>query len=238
MNNLVTIQGVRAYLDEQGTAMLNLDDTARGLGMVKVDIKGANVYTRINKQVIGNLLKTFGILTSEELPEFIPEDAFYFLAIKANNQIAVDFQTTVCKDILPAIRKHGAYMTADTIEKTLTDPDFIIGLAMRLKDEQRLRRDAENTVSLLTHTGKTYTSTELAKELGFKSAIALNKWLNAHSIIFKQNGTWLPYSKYSDLGYVSIKQSILDNGIVTYNSRWTMTGREFLLKLKDKLEVA
>jgi len=237
MNNLLTINGVRGYLDSEGVAMLNLEDTARGLGFTQI-AKSGNESVRWER-IIG-YLESFGIPTSgdDELPEFIPENVFYRLAMKAKNQTAETFQVKVCDEILPSIRKHGAYMTADTIEKTLTDPDFIIGLATRLKDEQRLRRDAENTVSLLTHTGKTWTSTELAKELGFKSAIVLNKWLNDHGIIFKQNGTWLPYSKYSDLGYVSIKQSILDNGIVTYNSRWTMLGREFLLKLKDKLEVA
>lgn len=93
---------------------------------------------------------------------------------------------------------------------------------------------AETTVKLLTHTRKTYTATELAKELGFKSAIAFNKWLADIKFQFKQNGTWLTYSYYSDNDYVSIKQEQLDNGHVIYNRRFTDKGREFLIALHNE----
>ena len=93
---------------------------------------------------------------------------------------------------------------------------------------------AETTVKLLTHTRKTYTATELAKEMGFKSAIAFNKWLADIKFQFKQNGTWLTYSYYSDNDYVSIKQEQLDNGHVIYNRRFTDKGREFLIALHNE----
>ena len=93
---------------------------------------------------------------------------------------------------------------------------------------------AETTVKLLTHTRKTYTATELAKEMGFKSAIAFNKWLADIKFQFKQNDTWLTYSYYSDNDYVSIKQEQLDNGHVIYNRRFTDKGREFLIALHNE----
>lgn len=87
-----------------------------------------------------------------------------------------------------------------------------------------------NKVHLLTHTVKTYTATELAKEMGFKSAIALNKWLKDIKFQFKQNGTWVTYSHFSDNDYVSIKQEQLENGCIIYNRRFTDKGREYLLE--------
>ena len=90
---------------------------------------------------------------------------------------------------------------------------------------------AEKTVDILTHVNKTYTSTEISKELRFKSANELNKKLHDLGIQYKQNETWILYSKYSNLAYVDIKQEVLDSGRVVYHRRWTQIGREFLIKL-------
>lgn len=90
---------------------------------------------------------------------------------------------------------------------------------------------AKNHVKLLVHNGKTYTSSEIAKELGMKSAIALNKLLEEKRIQYKQNGTWLMYSEYSEKGYTSVKQIQLDNGTIQYDRRWTGKGRDFIIKL-------
>lgn len=91
----------------------------------------------------------------------------------------------------------------------------------------------EDKIEVLTHSPNTYTTTEIAKELGFKSAIQLNKVLEEKKIQYKVNGTWVLTSKYSDLGYVSIKQDIVKGNKAIYDRRWTQEGREFLInKLK------
>lgn len=104
-------------------------------------------------------------------------------------------------------------------------------------EELRKRAEiAENKNNLLMHSEKTYTMSEISKELGYKSAIEFNKVLYNDKIIFKRNGTWIPYSDYSESGYFEIKQSILENELVVYNLRVTQKGREFLLsKYSDKL---
>lgn len=105
----------------------------------------------------------------------------------------------------------------------------------RIAEEER-RIEAENRTNMLIHSNKTYTASEIAKELGFTSAIVFNKILHEEGIQFKKNGTWLPYSKYSDKNYMSIKQTELASGRIVYSSRWTGEGREFLLnKFKDKM---
>lgn len=163
----------------------------------------------------------------------INESGLYSLILGSKLPAAKSFKKWVTSEVLPTIRKHGAYMTDDVLERTLNDPDYMIGLLTALKDEKTKRIEAEKTVNILTHVNKTYTATEIAKELGFKSATALNKDLQTRKIQFNQNGTWLFYSKYSDKGYVEIKQDVLDNGKVIYHRRFTQMGREFLLKLYE-----
>ncbi|MGG4267407.1 BRO family protein [Peribacillus simplex] len=161
----------------------------------------------------------------------INEAGLYKLIFTSRKPDAEKFTDWVAEDVLPSIRKHGAYLTDDVLEKTLHDPDYMIGLLTALKEEKVKRVEAETTVSILTHVNKTYTATEIAKELGFRSAIALNKDLQTRKIQFQQNGTWVFYSKYADKGYVEIKQDVLDNGRVIYHRRFTQLGREFLIRL-------
>jgi len=71
------------------------------------------------------------------------ESEVYRLILKAKTKRAEMFQDWVCNEVLPDIRKHGAYMTPETIEKTLADPDFIIGLATKLKDAQAAQQRLE-----------------------------------------------------------------------------------------------
>lgn len=99
--------------------------------------------------------------------------------------------------------------------------------------EQAITRaiEAEKTVTMLTHDTKLLTTTEIAKELNIISANKLNEILNEKKVQYKINNTWCLYSKYASLGYVSIKQQVLDNGRVIYDRKWTQQGREFLIKM-------
>ncbi|ANY67279.1 antirepressor [Paenibacillus sp. BIHB 4019] len=148
--NLMSINGVRGYIDESGTAQLKLEDVSRGLGFTEgKDGKIYVMWRRVDKYLTD---LSFG--TSAE-NEFVPENIFYLLAMKASNQAAISFQMKVANEILPSIRKHGAYMTPETIEKTLTDPDFIINLATRLKEEtaekMRLKEKIESDRPLVLY---------------------------------------------------------------------------------------
>jgi phage antirepressor YoqD-like protein len=112
----------------------------------------------------------------------------------------------------------------------LNNPDYGIKLLETLKEERQARLEAEHTNKILMHHKKLYTATEIAKELGLSSAKKLNEMLSQDRIQFKQNGTWILYSNYSDLGYVHIKQEVLDSGKIIYHRKWTQEGRKFLLE--------
>ena len=163
----------------------------------------------------------------------INESGLYSLIFGSKLESAQKFKHWVTSEILPSIRKNGIYATDKVIEDILNNPDFGIELLTKLKEERAARVEAEKTNAILMHVNKTYTMTEIAKEIGLKSAVELNKILSEKKIQYKVNGTWVMYSDYSNCGYEEIKQEVLDNGHVIYHRKITQLGRKFILGLFD-----
>ncbi|WP_317347242.1 phage antirepressor [Blautia argi] len=183
-------------------------------------------------------LMTKGIATTDTLTNggvqkmtFISEANLYKTIFQSRKESAEKFTDWVTSEVLPSIRKHGIYATDNVIDNILNNPDFGIELLAKLKEERTARVEAEKKNAILTHINKTYTMTEIAKELNMKSAVQLNKILSEKKIQYHINGTWVMYSKYSNLGYEEIKQEVLDSGRVIYHRRITQLGREFILGL-------
>jgi len=161
----------------------------------------------------------------------INESGLYSLILSSKLPGAKKFKRWVTNDVLPSIRKHGMYAQ----DELLNNPDLLIAAATKLKEERQARLEAEKQRDKLIHQNKLYTTSEIAKELGLSSATKLNNLLAERKIQYKQNKTWLLYSKYSELGLVSIKQDILDNGKIIYDRKWTGKGRDFILNLFEKV---
>ena len=217
---------VRVLADERGDVWFALVDVCNAL-----DIK--------NPSDAKKRLKKDGVATTEGIDRLgriqtitiINEANLYRLIFQSKKQEAIKFQDWVVEEVIPAIRKYGLYATDEVIEKTLNNPDFMIEILQELKKERQARLKAENKINLLTHTKKTYTTTEIAKELGFRSANELNKKLNELGIQYKVNGTWVLSAKYANKGYIEQKQGFKADGLPIYYPRWTQKGREFLLEL-------
>ncbi|MDU5912867.1 MAG: phage antirepressor [Anaerococcus vaginalis] len=107
-----------------------------------LDIKNSRqAKTRLNdKGVITNDILTNG---GTQKSDFINESNLYKLVFQSRKPEAERFADWVTSEVLPAIRKHGAYMTDGVIERTLTDPDYLIMLATNLKEEKAKRALAE-----------------------------------------------------------------------------------------------
>ena len=99
------IEGVDCY-ESNGVAYLNLESVILGLGFV--DGRNGVVYPRWNR-VRKYLEDLKAIPKGADLPEYIPENIFYRLAMKAKNATAEAFQAKVADEIIPAIRKTGKY---------------------------------------------------------------------------------------------------------------------------------
>ena len=214
---------VRAIKNEDRSISLNAEDTAIGFGWYQ--IKNNKKYPKWER--INGFISEFGNSPLVGKDDYIPESLFYLLGMKANNDVAKKFQMWLATEVLPSMRKYGMYAT----DELLDNPDLLIAAATKLKEERAARLEAEKQRDKLVHQNKLYTTSEIAKELGLSSATKLNNLLSEKKIQYKQNKTWLLYSKYSELGLVSIKQDVFDNGKIIYDRKWTGKGRDFILNL-------
>lgn len=245
MNEILNINNVHGYLDkETGTAYLNAEDVARGFGFV--ESKGRVEYVRW--RTVNRYLKEFGFSQDVAKDDFLPENMVYRLGFKASNEAAQKFQAVLADEVLPAIRKHGAYMTPEKIEEALLNPDTLIRLATELKAERAARKHAEleaasakqvigelkqkadYTDRILASKG-TVTTTAIAKDYGM-SATGFNKLLHELHVIYKIGKQWFLYAKYQAKGYTHSKtfDFIHSDGKPDCNmqTEWTQKGRLFL----------
>lgn len=202
-----------------------LADVCKSIGVANA----RNVKDRIDEEDV----RQVDTLTNGGMQKltYVTEAGLYDVIIRSDSDMAKPFRKWVTNEVLPSIRKHGAYATKETIDKIISDPDYGIKLLTTLKEERAARIEAERRNAILMHVNKTYTATEIAKELNMKSAQELNNKLGDMGIQYKVNKTWVLYSDYANLGYEDIKQEVLDNGKVVYHRKFTQSGRDFILGL-------
>ena len=149
MNEIINIQGIECY-EKDGTAYLKLDTVARGLGFVQTQNKNGTEYTSIRWETVFRYLEDIGFPNKLGKDDFIPENVFYRLAMKAKNETAERFQAFIADEVIPSIRRHGVYMTPETLEAAILNPDTLIKLCTALKEEQDKRKALEAANSTLT----------------------------------------------------------------------------------------
>lgn len=138
--------GAIRTITENGKTLFCGADVARALGYKKPQ-------NAISAHCKGALKRGIGVQTGSKADGspamqqvellFIPQGDIYRLAAKSELPGAEAFESWIFDEVLPSIHQHGAYMTPDTIEKVLTDPDTIIQLATALKEEQGKRKALE-----------------------------------------------------------------------------------------------
>lgn len=78
--------------------------------------------------------------------KFINEPNLYRLIVKSKLPQAEQFEKWVFEEVLPSIRKNGAYMTDQVLEQAVTNPDFAIGLLTKLKEEKEKLAAAQQQI--------------------------------------------------------------------------------------------
>lgn len=178
---------------------------------------------------------------------FIPEGDLYRLIVSSKLATAEKFEHWVFDEVLPSIRKHGLYAT----DELLDNPDLIIQMATKLKEERKVRKllELENKVQsqqiaelqpkasyydLILQCKDLLTVTEISKDYGM-SAKGLNTKLHELGVQYRQSSIWFLYSKYQDKGYTQTKtqsytksDGTIGSSVHTY---WTQKGRLFLYNL-------
>ncbi|WP_434793141.1 hypothetical protein TPDSL_23320 [Terrisporobacter petrolearius] len=180
----------------------------------------------------------------------INESGLYSLILSSKMENAKKFKKWVTSEVLPSIRKHGAYMTDDTIEKALTSPDFLIQLATKLKEEQEKSKELEDKLEknskMLNQIAISKNSLlvrEVAKVISNQHSIKIGEkklyqklrdwgWVLQNSTEAKQEAL--------RRGYLEVREGVLENTKGTYvyhTTRVTGKGqRKILEKLLEELE--
>ena len=156
-------------------------------------------------------------------PLIISEPGLYRLVMKSRKPEAKEFQRWVTHEVLPSIRKHGAYMTQQTLDKALTSPDFLIQLATKLKEEQEKVKELEPKAQALddfTNVEDRLLVRDAAKVLSNAGTPIkekqLREWMADHNWIFKSGGSWRATAEHCAAGHLvmvmSQKHGVKDDG--------------------------
>ena len=136
MNEIMNINGMECY-EQDGTAYLKLETVARGLGFTTTQNVGGTEYINVRWKRVEEYLEEIGFATSGKRPDFIPENIFYRLAMKAKNETAEKFQALVADEIIPSIRKTGGYHVSERPEQIKLEAQKARAEAMLLNAKNR-----------------------------------------------------------------------------------------------------
>ncbi|MCM0583521.1 phage antirepressor KilAC domain-containing protein [Weissella diestrammenae] len=174
----------------------------------------------------------------------INESGVYSLIFGSKLDSAKRFKKWVTTDVLPSIRKNGAYLTNEKIEEVLTNPDTLISLATQLKEERNQKLMLQQQVAESRPKADYYdrimkskslvTISQIAEDYGW-SAQRTNAKLHELGVQHKVGGQWLMYAKHKNHGYTFSEtqdiSQIVGKDKVVMNTKWTQKGRVFIYTL-------
>lgn len=227
-----------------------LKDVCESLGINNHKV----VPQRLEKDEV-NQIDLTDALGRKQNTTVINESGLYSVIIRCNKPESKPFRKWVTSEVLPSIRKHGAYMTEATINNIISNPEFGIQLLTALQQEQDKRKalELENSqqkqmlqeaqpkleyVDQILSCPDAINITQIAKDYGMGGA-TMNKILHEFGIQYKMNDQWLLYEKYSKHGYTKSNTDCYEgrdgNPRSKIRTKWTQKGRMFLYeKLKEK----
>ena len=246
MNELTIITSTRfgevRMIEDDGKVLFVAADVARALGY-----KNTSEAIKYHCRGIAKRYITDDLGRQQEV-NAIPEGDIYRLAAKSELDGAEEFESWIFDDVIPSVRKHGAYATPETIEKMIMSPEFGIKLLTALKDEQdkskalqitNARLAVENEVqrpkaeyfdelvdrNLLTNFRDT------AKEIGIRERDFITALVERKYIYRTRDGKLMPYADRND-GLFEVKECFNDKtnwrGVQTLV---TPKGREKFLRM-------
>lgn len=244
MNELkvMNISGVDCY-EKDGVAYLKLETVARGLGFTRIANSGNEV---IRWETVRKYLFDLGMparwhggekqVGSDGLPDFIPENIFYRLAMKAKNETAEKFQALVADEIIPSIRRTGSYsmIPKDFASALRAYADEVEKNEKLMIENEIQRQTIEDYQPKVTYydtilqSKEAITVSQIAADYGM-SAEALNKILYEEGIQHRVGGQWILYRKHMGKGYTKSITHRFEHYDGTPGSKvltkWTQKGR-------------
>jgi prophage antirepressor-like protein len=187
----------------------------------------------------------------------VNEAGLYSLILTSRKPGAKEFKRWIVREVIPSIRKHGAYITREKLLEVARDPREYAKLLNTLADEQDARKALETTVIQQTEligemtpkaefcdtvldAPQTVSITLIAKDYGLSGA-EMNKLLRAVGIQYQVSGTWVLYKQYAGEGYTQTKTRMVHpkdaEPIAVTDTAWTQAGRMFIYKALKRFDI-
>lgn len=219
MGEFLIIKGVSCY-EENGKAYLRLEDVARGLGFTQ----SKNGIEYIRWETINKYLEDIGFPNKLGKDDYIQENIFYRLAMKAKNETAEKFQALVADEIIPSIRRTGGYVANDemfiqtylpfadentkalfrTTLHTISEQNKLIQ-----KQQDKIQQD-KPLVEFAEHVSESVNSIDMSTfaKLLYDENIKIGRnrlfaWMKKNKYLMRDTK---PYQKYVDYGYFELKE--------------------------------
>lgn len=242
MNNLQIFNNAKfgeiRTIDENGTVLFCGSDIAKALGYTRPnDAISAHCRCTVKRRIPHPQSQSKQLEVS-----FIPEADVYRLIVHSKLPAAEQFEHWVFDEVLPTIRRNGAYMTDDTLEKALTSPDFLIQLATKLKEEKAKRIELEAQVEqdkpkvLFAKAVETAHTSILIGDLA--KILKQNGVQTGQKRLFEQlrqdgylikggNSHNMPTQRAMEMGLFEVKESTVNNpdGSIRINRTTKVTGK-------------
>ena len=202
---------------------------------VAVALSYGNTRDAISKHVYDEDKQTFlrSQITTLEIPNrgltFINESGLYSLILSCRLPTAKKFKRWVTSEILPSIRKTGAYSAANVFE----NPANIALLCreyLELAEKNAELAPKARYYDMILQSANLVQTSIIAKDYGL-SAIAFNRLLHDLEVQYSLGGTWLLYQKYAGLGYTKSRTYRASENTSVIHTYWTQKGRLFLYNL-------
>ena len=237
----------------QGVRIITINDEHWFVGKDVADILG---YSNSRKALSDHVDdEDKGVTKSDTLGgnqniTIINESGLYSLILKSKKPEAKQFKRWVTSEVLPTIRKHGAYMTDKKAQDVLHGnglADLLIQAGEQIKslefDKQQLQVELEEVrekttyLDLILESPDDILTTQIAQDYGY-SAVSFNRILHDLRIQRKVNKQWVLYSKYMGKGYIGSRTSdfVDSKGIArtSITTTWKQKGRKFLYEVLKK----
>ena len=177
----------------------------------------------------------------------INECGLYSLILSSKLPKAKVFKRWVTSEVIPSIRKHGAYLTPQMREEIVNNPETLITICNQLIQERAKTAQLETLVTELKPKADYYDqvlespealpATIIAKDYGMPT-VAFNKMLTGKfKVQYKVGNIYVLCQPYAGLGYMITKTETLKNGLTVTHSYWTQKGRCFLYNLLKKQNI-
>lgn len=239
MNNLQIFNNAKfgkiRTIEENGTVLFCGSDIAKALGY-------ARPADAISAHCKGVCVLPTPSAGGTQNTKFIPEGDVYRLIAHSKLPAAEQFESWVFDEVLPTIRRNGAYMTDDTLEHALTSPDFLIQLATKLKEEKAKRIELEAQVEqdkpkvLFARAVETAHTSILIGDLA--KILKQNGVQTGQKRLFEQlrqdgylikggNSHNMPTQRAMEMGLFEVKESTVNNpdGSIRINRTTKVTGK-------------